>query len=481
MSKRIAEILTVVMLVALPPFVSAAQRAPNIVLIITDQQRFDMLSCAGNEWLKTPNLDRLAAAGTRFQRAYCAFPLCSPSRFSMFSGVMPSRIGQESNEVVPVPDEVLHNAMGHVLARAGYETVYAGKIHLPCPERPQSVGYGFQRNLSLDVRDTMAACCAAYLREKHDRPFLLVASFNNPHDICSLGTQQYEASHPVKKSAAKKGPTREERDALACLEAALRRPEGVSEETFFGKLCPTLPSNLEESPELKDVMGLKAGKIDFEHTQWTNRDWQLHRWAYARLTEQVDAQIGVVLAALREAGLERETLVVATSDHGEMDASHRLGHKHFLYEEAVRVPLIMAWRGHTVGGLVDREHLVSTGLDLIPTLCDFAGVPAPSALKGLSVRPLAEGRPVTAWRNSLVVENHNGRAYRGDTWKYVVYSAKGEPAKEAVIDLASDPGEMHDAARDPQGRQRLETGRDLLPRWYQEHGESLDLRYRVAP
>lgn len=462
---------------ALDAFAASEQR-PNILLIITDQQRFDMLSCAANPWVKTPHMDRLAASGTRFERAFCAFPLCSPSRFSMFSGVMPSRISQESNTLVPVPPAVLENAMGSVLGRAGYETVYGGKIHLPCPDRPQSAGYGFQRNLTLDARDELAERCAAFLREKHERPFLLVASFNNPHDICSMGIRDYAKVAPPKK---KKGAAREDPQALGCLDAALRRPAGVADDEFFRRLCPPMPSNCEESTELAEVMGFKGGMIVFEQTQWEDRDWRLHRWAYARLTEQVDLQIGIVLEALRSAGLEKNTVVVCVSDHGEMDASHRLGHKQFLYDEAIRVPLIVSWPGRTQAGVVDREHLVSTGLDLIPTLCDFAGIPAPADLKGCSVRPLAEGRPVSEWRMGLVIENANGRAYRDACSKYVVFHQKDGTLKEAIIDLAVDPGELHNAAQGPGGAARLDDGRNQLLRWYREHGETLDARYRFAP
>ena len=457
--------------------VVAAPRRPNVLLIITDQQRFDMLSCAGNPWVKTPNLDRLAASGTRFDRAYCTFPLCSPSRFSMFTGVMPSRIGQENNDVVPVPPEVLRNAMGFVLGHAGYETVYAGKTHLPCRERVQSIGYGFQRNLTPDPRDATATECAAFLREPHERPFLLVASLINPHDICSMGMRAFAQHKPPdpKKKPAKGDDTK----ALACLDRALERPAGVSDDEFFAKLCPPMPANAAESPDLAPVMGFKGGMIDFEQTQWTDHDWQLHRWAYARLTEQVDAQIGMVLDALRQSGLENDTLVVATSDHGEMDGSHRLGHKQFLYEEALRVPLIVSWPGHTRAGAVDREHLVSNGLDLIPTLCDFAGIPAPSELKGRSVKPLTEGQSVAQWRSSLVFENRFGRAYRALDWKYVVFHGKDDQIKEAVVDLAADPGELHNTAKDGDGRRRLESGRDRLQSWYREQGESLDRRYRA--
>ncbi len=110
-----------------------AASKPNILLIITDQQHAGMLSCAGNPYLKTPNLDSLARTGARFERAYCGNPVCVPSRFCMLSGTMPSRIGMETNGEIgnEVPQEILDDAMGAVFRRAGYQTVYGGKTHVP--------------------------------------------------------------------------------------------------------------------------------------------------------------------------------------------------------------------------------------------------------------------------------------------------------------------------------------------------------------
>ena len=212
--------------------------------------------------------------------------------------------------------------------------------------------------------------------------------------------------------------------------------------------------------------------------KWTERDWRLHRWAYARLTERVDGEIGKVLAALRESGLEKDTLVLFTSDHGDMDAAHRLEQKDELYEEAVRVPLIVSWKGVTQAGLVDRDHLVSTGLDLIPTMCDFAGVPVPASLKGRSVKALAEGKPVKQWRNRLVVESPQARLVLADNWKYMVGGAGA--IREMITDLARDAGEMKNLASDPACREHLETGRRLLKEWYASHGLALDPKYVVG-
>lgn len=452
----------------------APVKRPNILVIITDQQHAGMLGCTGNRYVKTPHMDSLAATGTRFERAYCSNPVCVPSRFSILSGVMPSRIGMEHNghQRNPVPDAVLRNGMGAALRAAGYATAYGGKRHIPAGEgRPNSVAdYGFDEFLTADEREGLADACAAFLRREHAKPFLLFASFINPHDICHMAIDDHARSQGkgVKETV--------ERRRLA---EALALPEGMTREEFFRDLCPPLPPNFaipENEPEAVEKTDWRPFRA-YARQKWSDEMWRLHRWAYARLTERVDAKIGRVLAALRESGHEDDTLVVFTSDHGDMDGAHRLEHKSMLYEEACRIPLILSWKGVTTPGAVDSEHLVSNGLDLIPTLCDYAGIAAQPELKGRSIRPLAEGRKPKDWRDTLVIENERSRAVLWEHFKYGVYDT-GE-RRELLVDLKADPGEMRNRAADPACRPQVEEGRRLLLQWCKEHGEALADPYVV--
>jgi arylsulfatase A-like enzyme len=197
--------------------------------------------------------------------------------------------------------------------------------------------------------------------------------------------------------------------------------------------------------------------------QYSERDWRIFRWIYCRLTEIVDGQISVMLQALREAGLEKDTLIAFTSDHGDMDASHRLASKGRFYEESVGVPLLMMYKGVIPPGKVDTKHLVSTGLDILPTLCDYAGIEAPSHLLGRSLRPLAEGRPVRDWRDYVASENDTGRMIRSQRYKYCSYGAA--EGAESLVDLQADPGEMKNLASDPGHRETLLEHRRLLKQW----------------
>ena len=455
----------------------AGQAKPNILVIITDQQHAGMLSCTGNAWVKTPNLDRLAGGGVRFEKAYCANPVCVPSRFTMFSGTMPSVIGMDCNKSVvhQTPARILHNTMGTVFKRADYRTVYGGKSHFPKTGTRQNAveAYGFEplrQQGNEEGREELAEDCVAFLQKKQERPFLLVASFINPHDICLLAMSAGKPARAAKNNDTKMGQA---------LEEALKMPAGVSEKDFFTKYCPPLPANFEipqNEPEGLNQLDWRPFR-PYVRQHWGEQDWRRHRWAYARLTERVDAQIGHVLDALKQAGLEENTLVVFTSDHGDMDSAHRLEHKSMPYEEAMRVPFIVSWKGVTKGGGVDREHLVSTGLDLIPTLCDFAGIVAPPELKGRSVRKLVEGATVEDWRTMLVVENENSRILHMGQSKYVVY-AQGKQ-REQFMDLDKDPGEMKNLAADPNYKAQVEQGRRALLAWYAAHGLELDPKYVV--
>ncbi|MBN2326605.1 MAG: sulfatase-like hydrolase/transferase [Candidatus Omnitrophica bacterium] len=453
---------------------SAAVKHPNILLIITDQQHAGMMSCAGNPYLKTPAMDRLASQGVRFDRAYCGNPVCMPSRFCMMTGVLPSRIGMEKNGQANVPPGILSHAMGNVFRSQGYETVYGGKVHLPGDQSKGVTAYGFD-SLSNDEREDLANACRNFFQQSHDKPFLMVASFINPHDICYMAIDAYTKANSKPPMFPNSSRERE------CLAEALQLPAGMSREEFFKSVCPPLPDNFEippnESKAVRDSDWRDFRRYVQEH--WSEEKWRMHRWAYTRLTERVDSHIGVVLDSLYESGLDENTVVVFTSDHGDMDAAHRLEHKSMPYDEATRVPLIICQPGVADEGRVDRENLVSTGLDLMPTLCHFAGIEIPKALPGHSVKPLTSSSSVDQpWRKTLVVENERSRILISNRYKYAVYD-HGD-SREMLIDLEKDPGEMKNLAVDSDFTETLHNHRRLLKDWYQHYGEVLEERFIVV-
>ena len=429
---------------------------PNILLILTDQQNANMLSCAGNRYVRTPAMDKIAALGARFERAYCMNPMCVPSRFSLFTGRRGSDIGLLNNtdaHISEIPATILEHAMGWQMRRAGYHTAYGGKTHFPVGLTPE--GFGFE-TISQDDRDRLAEDCAHFLARDHSEPFLLVASFINPHDICHMAIRDF-AETPLERRLS-----RPDRIELLELDNALQIPDGMAKEEFFRTVCPPLPENFAIPPDEAEAIRLMQARSPFKgkaREYYSEQDWRRHRWAYARLTERVDEQIDRVLAALEANDLVDDTLVIFTSDHGDMDASHRMEHKTAFYEEAARVPLLIAGPG-IAQGLVDDQRLVSNGLDLLPTLCAIAGLEPPAELEGRSLLPLLGAAPSAVWRDATPVESELGQMIVRQDLKYMRYYQGAR--REQLVDLAADPGEMRNAITDEAYRPRLREIRDAF-------------------
>lgn len=463
---------------------SQESKKPNVIYIMTDQMSAHMLSCTGNPYVSTPNLDALAASGIRFERAYTSNPVCVPSRYSMFTGQMPSRIGLEHNSQqnkINVPQKIIDDSMGHLFRKSGYETMYGGKTHLMGRNGiiDDAEMWGFDV-LTDDFHEELAVKSVEYIKKKHDKPFLLVASFMNPHDICYMALNEYEQSQGRISNGGR------------FLSKALKIPNGFTEDQFVKEYCPPLPANFEiPREELSVFIADKPEFMKFARNEWKENDWRLHRWAYARLTELVDEKIGRLIKAVKDAGLEEDTIIVYSSDHGDQDSAHRLEHKAFLYEESTRVPFLVSWKGKIKQNQVDRQHLISSGLDLLPTICDLADVPYSQNLTGESIRSLAmKSDDNVNWRKYLVVENNLGRLMHMGRWKYMVgkdlndtdfgaHLDKSNQIREMLIDLKSDPGEMVNLASLKQFNQQLEKGRKLLIKWYAKNDEKLENKYII--
>ncbi len=429
---------------------SKEEKRPNIIYFFTDQQSATMMSCAGNKYLNTPGMDYLAENGIRFTRAYATNPVCSPSRVSLMTGRFPGffddKDGHQAREnggsmkIPQVSDEVLNTSLAAFLKKADYELFFGGKEHLPPSLTPKSLGFN---DITDNERDVLADKAAEVVKAEHEKPYFLVVSLINPHDICYMAIRDFQDYTEIKL-----------RDGLIeveTLDKALELPEGVSKEDFFAKYCPPLPPNVEpqkgEPEAVRSLIERRAFR-QMAREKYTDEQWRMHRYAYCRLTEVVDRQIQVVLDALKESGTEEETLVIFSSDHGDMDASHRMEHKTALYEQAANIPFIAMWKGHIPANRVNETHLVSNGLDLLPTVCDYAGVMGSSDPRGRSLRPLFEGKPA-GWRKTLGVESEIGRmVVSEDKLKYIRYDAEG--IEEQLLDLNKDPFETQHFTNDPE-------------------------------
>ena len=444
--------------IAASPAVTVAQKKqrPNILVIITDQQSASMMSCAGNPYLKTPAMDSLASTGVRFDRAYCTDPVCIPSRFSLMTGRMPSEIGLRNNDlsqIDAIPEHIKNQGLGYLFRNAGYDAAYGGKVHLP-NFGVEDIGFDY---LSSDERDELSDVCSEYIKRQRNRPFLLIASFINPHDICYMALRDFaETKHA--KDLINRGVTE-----IVTLDRALQLPDGVSHGEFFRTYCPPLPPNFEPQRDEPEAIRWLLAQRPFRKNareKWTAERWRMHRWAYCRLTEMVDVQIGRVLEVLRRSGKMNNTIVIFTSDHGDMDSAHRMEHKTAFYDEAGRIPLIVSRPGVTPAGFVDSRNLVSNGLDLFPTLCDCAGIAVPGDLKGKSFLPMAEGKEPNSIRSCLKLENEIGRMIVTGNYKYAVYD-HGEN-REQLTDLRNDPHEMRNGIKDTYNEKVVVQHRELF-------------------
>lgn len=425
---------------------------PNIIIIMTDQQTADAMSNAGNKDLHTPAMDVLAANGTRFTRAYCAQPLCTPSRSSIFSGKMPHETGFTGNAPEKDgqwPDSVL--MVGKILKAGGYKTGYVGKWHLPVPVTKVEQ-HGFETIANTGAGDYTDAAtpsqCAAFIKKNKANPFLLVASFLNPHDIC-----EWARGDELKM------------DVL-----------GIAPDTAF---CPKLPANWIISPNEPAIIReqQKVSPRTYPSVGWDETQWRKYRWAYNRLVEKVDNYVAMVLGSLKKYGIEDNTIIIFTSDHGDGYAAHEWNQKQVLYEESAKIPFMISkigqWKAKT------DDQLVCNGIDLIPTICGFAGVNAPAYLKGLDLSKRIEN-PAVKLRDTLVIETDfadneillgiKGRAVITKDFKYIVYD-KGE-IREQLFDLENDPGEMHNLAVKPSYKKKLNQMRTYLQKWCKTHQDS---------
>ncbi len=347
-------------------FAAPSQR-PNILFIMTDQQFAEAMSCRiGTRYLRTPHMDSLAANGMLFERAYCANPLCVPSRTSLFTGRYPTETGVETNDQVKDHlDSRKFPLMGSIFKRAGYATGYFGKWHLPYDQRkPETHGFDIvvpNKKQGGDVGTEVHA--AEFIRANAGKPFLAVASFLNPHNICQW-------------------------------------PRGEA----FSEGDPGTPPPVDQCPPRRPNYGTPKNETDtillmrrsyqatrmFPVGNYGEADWRRYIWAYYRMIEKVDALIGKVIESVRGAGLEQRTVIVFTADHGDCQGAHGWNQKTVFYDEASRVPFIVSYKGTTPRGVARR--LVHTGVDLIPTLCSYAGIPVPQGLAGLSMKDTANGK-----------------------------------------------------------------------------------------
>lgn len=427
--------------VTMLPLAMQASQKPNIIYIMTDQQSALAMSCMGNGDLHTPNMDRLAKNGVTFTNAYCSAPLSGPSRASMFTGYSSHELGMESNGK-PMPEHIKAQSLGILVKKAGYECAYAGKWHVHTASLPDQE-FGF-KTLHPHADKGLAEACIAFLQLKHNRPFFLVASFDNPHNICEYAREQNLPHGDI--------------------------PQVPLEE------CPGVPVNFARNPHDADIITYEKEKnvSAYPTRYYTADDWKHYRYTYFRLVEKIDAEIGKIVDEIEKQNLWENTVVIFTSDHGDGMGAHHWNQKSALYEEVVNIPLIVTLPGKKNAGTV-LPQLINNGLDFFTSVCEWTGAKLPADNEGVSYKNLAEtANPEMSHQPYVVTEtvfDKGGATYgwmlRTANYKYVIYD-KGR-YREQLYDIKKDKGEMRNLAIEKKYEKELNEHRFLLKEWIKKH------------
>lgn len=401
----------------------------NVLFILADQLQAFAIGCMGHPQIRTPNLDALAAGGTLFRNAYVEFPVCTQYRGVLMTGRYGAETGITSFLQGPEPGT---RCLADALDDHGLWTSYVGKWHLyefyDMPVRPEQrcgfsrfFGYQSHNDYLHGIRfwdenevcrefvgghRTRATADVAIERMREiprDRDFALFVSFLSPH-------------YPLQPDPAFESLYR---DAAISLRDNVSPPAQVFTPTY----SPESPQPIETDPNFHRY----GASIE--------RFWQF----YAAMVSQLDHEVGRILAELRSEGRHEETLVVFTSDHGEMGGSHGAMNKGVWQEESTRVPMIVRAPGTPIGTTVDTP--VGAGVDILPTVLEWVGAEPEPAASGASVLPLIEG--TSRLHHPVFSEMAGGNDWamvRDGDWKYVAGRGSGEPI--ALHNLIDDPCEM---------------------------------------
>ncbi len=473
----------------------APGRRPNILFIMTDQQRWDCLGANGNKIIKTPNLDRLAKQSANFTHAFVQSPVCVPSRISFFTGRYPHSHKNRVNYTPLAESEILMQAR---LKKAGYTTASIGKLHLfpPTVEEAKRSGFdivelhdavpyldqfsdyvkwrdehdphkevryrAYAKNVepggnpfraAIDEPFTDTAWVGQRTRHhikelaKVDKPFFLYSSFWKPHSPYEIPVPYDRMYNDVEIPLPK----------LTTLEDIKRLPLPLQKLILRGK---------------KPVHDMDRTKL-----QWIYRSY------YAAIS-QIDKEIGLILKTLEESGQADNTIIAFSSDHGDQLLKHGMTGKNAFFEESVRVPFIIAYPGHVRAK--QYSELVET-IDLLPTLFELAGLPEPKENQGRSLAPLIAdmGRKYVP-REAIFSENvipevitrgtdfyfEKGKGIKGirypdakmirtKRWKYNYYpDGYGE-----LYDLEKDPDEYSNLAGQADYSEIEQKMKDQLLHW----------------
>lgn len=450
-------------------------RRPNILLIHADQHRADCLGVNGHPFLQTPNLDQLAADGANFIRAYTPIPLCTPARTSLLTGQWPMQHGVIANHGTEAEGRLADDVptFSQALRDAGYWLGYTGKWGVD-PQRDPT-HFGFHIYLSEQEYTRRRQAMDLPPRPHTNRWFGETDPYITPEQ--SRLTWGADMTIQLLEYAVKQ----EQPFFLRWDPSEPHLPNVVPEP--YASMYP--PAMIPPWPNFTDDLGDKPYIQRQQRRTWGIDDWTWHEWApivgrYLGEITLLDHQIGRVLATLDELGLTETTVVIYSADHGDLCGGHGMIDKHYvMYEELVRVPLMVRWPGVGAMGQTVNEF-VSSELDLAATICDITGVTRPISFAGQSLQPLIaqSSAAVERWqaREDIFVAYfgnqfglYSQRMLRDLQWKYVWNAT----AKDELYDTLADPGELVNLAGQHQHSDTLLRLRQRLVAWMEATDDPL--------
>ena len=420
----------------------SAPRKPNVIVVFADQLRSQALGCYGNRQVPTPNFDKLAAGGARFTNAISTYPLCSPFRAMLMTGRYPMSNGVVYNNY-PIWDG--QPTIARALKAQGYETGYIGKWHLAGkgnypvpPERRQGFDYWVPRKPlfikasddpdapTLWEPDVQTDLAIRYVQEHRDKPFCLFMSWYPPHD-------PYIAPEPYMQRFPK---------------SEIEFRPNVAESEIVR----------EQLAKHNTGLTLKAAE---KRTSWRKRvdtDDGIRKMisGYYAATAGLDDCMGRLTKALEKAGIAEDTILVFTSDHGDMLGSHRMGSKQEPFEEAISIPFLLRYPRRVPAGIT-TDALLSP-MDIMPTLLGLVGVPCPDAVEGLNLAEAATGKRSDQQDALLIMKMLPGgnpwivnaaTEWRGVRTKTHTYARLQDGGPWILFDNENDPYQMKNLIDDP--------------------------------
>ncbi len=427
-------------LAAVLPAMPCAQAAPkkNIIFILADDQRRDVLGCYGNALIKTPTLDNLAAQGVRFDNFYCESPICNASRASLITGLSQRTHGTNFS-APPVDSRYIATSYPAVLKAGGYRTGFTGKY-----------GFNFSKNDKPQQFDFFKPYGRTpYLKKMPD------GTLRHETDLCADAAVEFLATNPKNKPF--------------CLSVSFNasHAEDNDRRPGFHFQWPQSTNGMYEDvqmplPELNDPKYFAALPPFLQDEKVLSRERYFWRWdtpekyqtnmrAYWRMATGIDNAVARILAQLKQTGMDKNTVIVYAADNGMMLGDRGLAGKWNHYDQSLDVPFIVydptlpaEKRGRVVKAL-------GSFLDVAPTFVEWAGLPVPDVYQGKSLASLVEGQPEPKWREDFFCEHAfknypSWQGVRGKRYKYAVYYDNGPT--EILYDLEKDPTEFTNLAND---------------------------------